>query len=154
MAQASVGLTCALRADMATATADPPAAASGRSNGQHQDRRSQFLDVFAQLKAEILADEKLRQADASAWMDRMLEYNVPGGKLNRGLSVRDTLLAIKPDAPQADCVNADRLGWAIELLQVRSLTTAATQTCAQPSQHVALSPSRSVSRTMFSYSHS
>ena len=83
------------------------------------DKRQAFLGVYKQLKDEVLADPMLSQRDASAWMSRMLDYNAPGGKLNRGLSVKDTLLAIKADASAEDQHKADTIGWAIELLQVR-----------------------------------
>jgi Polyprenyl synthetase len=102
-------------ADMATDTVESPAATAGNA----QSRRDAFLTVFKQLKQEMLAHEILQQPDAANWMERMLDYNVPGGKLNRGLSVQDTLLAVKSDASADDKLNADRLGWAIEFLQVR-----------------------------------
>jgi len=53
----------------------------------------------------------------------MLDFNVPGGKLNRGMAVADALAAHKqvPDGaaglPPADKWAADALGWCIEWLQ-------------------------------------
>jgi len=47
----------------------------------------------------------------------MLNYNVPGGKLNRGMAVLDVLLAIKPDAAPTDINNSNIVGWCIEFLQ-------------------------------------
>jgi farnesyl diphosphate synthase len=91
------------------------------SNGAReslQGRYKHFLEVFKQLKGEILADPMLTQQDAAKWMSRMMDYNVVGGKLNRGLSVKDTLLVLKPDASEEDQLQADRVGWAIEFLQV------------------------------------
>ena len=83
------------------------------------DKRDSFMKVDEDLKKDVLADPMLSQKDAAAWMTRMLDYNVPGGKLNRGLSVKDTLLATSPAATPADQLHADQIGWAIELLQVR-----------------------------------
>ncbi|GBF93349.1 farnesyl diphosphate synthase [Raphidocelis subcapitata] len=49
----------------------------------------------------------------------MLDYNVPGGKLNRGMAVYDVIAAIKgKDNLSLDEVfKANALGWCIELLQ-------------------------------------
>ena len=41
---------------------------------------------------EILGDPP---AHAKSWFARMLDYNVKGGKLNRGMAVYDTLQALK-----------------------------------------------------------
>lgn len=48
-----------------------------------------------------------------------LDYNVPGGKLNRGMAVADSLSATRhPEAPSEDeLFQADVLGWCIEWLQ-------------------------------------
>lgn len=99
------------------ALADGPPAKASKTDASA--RREAFLDVFRGLKQDVMAHPMLSQSDAREWMARMLEYNVPGGKLNRGMSVRDTLLTIKPDASDAEQLRADQTGWAIEFLQVR-----------------------------------
>jgi hypothetical protein len=81
--------------------------------------RHRFLSVYHALRDEILADEMLSQRDAKEWMLRMLDHNVPGGKLNRGMAVKDTLLTVDPHASEALQLKADQIGWAIEFLQVR-----------------------------------
>jgi farnesyl diphosphate synthase len=48
---------------------------------------------------------------------KMLDCNVLGGKLNRGLAVADTLRILKPDATKEDLYLANVLGWCIEWLQ-------------------------------------
>lgn len=80
---------------------------------------TEFLEVWEGLRTEILADPMMVQKDAAAWMARMLDHTVPGGKLNRGMAVKDVLVAIRPDASDMDKLQADRLGWAIEFIQVR-----------------------------------
>jgi hypothetical protein len=102
-------------AGMATAASEPVAKACKTESNA---RRAEFLEVYQGLKQDVLTDPMLSQADAGSWMARMLDYNVPGGKLNRGMSVKDTLLTIKPDASPADQLQADQVGWAIEFLQV------------------------------------
>lgn len=51
----------------------------------------------------------------------MLDYNVPGGKLNRGMAVADALAALRgvavADLPTDDRFKADVAGWCIEWLQ-------------------------------------
>ena len=51
----------------------------------------------------------------------MLDYNVPGGKLNRGMAVADALAALRgtsvADLPAGDRFKADVAGWCIEWLQ-------------------------------------
>ena len=47
-----------------------------------------------------------------------LEYNVPGGKLNRGLSVVDSVAILKGRALSEDeYFKAALLGWCIELVR-------------------------------------
>ncbi len=58
------------------------------------------------------------------WIDRMVEYNVPHGKLNRGIAVVEGMRALaKPDAPVSDDLmhKATVVGWCIEWLQAAFL---------------------------------
>ncbi|KAF9055481.1 Polyprenyl synthetase [Hymenopellis radicata] len=56
--------------------------------------------------------------DAAEWYERNLEYNVPGGKLNRGMSVVDTVEILKGRTLNDDeYLKAAVLGWGVELLQ-------------------------------------
>lgn len=86
--------------------------------------RKLFLDLFPELVEELLDMLKAygMRDDALAWFKRNLEYNTPGGKLNRGLSVVDTYALLKGytsyDAiPKDEYKKAALLGWCIELLQ-------------------------------------
>src|SRR3989338_9258022 len=47
----------------------------------------------------------------------LLELNVPGGKLNRGLTVVHATAQIKPDASAQLLEQAAILGWCVEILQ-------------------------------------
>jgi len=83
-------------------------------------RRKRFEDVFPLLKQEVLAhlDECRMPQDARDWFDRSLEYNTPGGKLNRGMSVVDTVEIIKGSSlSETEYLHAALLGWCVELLQ-------------------------------------
>ncbi|KNA12159.1 hypothetical protein SOVF_128270 [Spinacia oleracea] len=84
------------------------------------DLRSKFLEVYEVLKSELLNDPAFEWTDTSRqWVDRMLDYNVPGGKLNRGLSVIDSYKLLKEEKELTDdeVFLASALGWCIEWLQ-------------------------------------
>ena len=65
---------------MSCADSPPPAVGS----------RDHFLGVYEQLRREV-GGEMLPPyglpAEVAAYQEAMIDYNVPGGKLNRGLSV-------------------------------------------------------------------
>ncbi|KAF9244256.1 farnesyl-diphosphate synthase [Melanogaster broomeanus] len=73
-----------------------------------QQRRKKFEDVFIRIRDELIEHmkgEKMPQ-EAVEWFHRNLDFNVPGGKLNRGMSLSDD-----------EYFKAAVLGWCIELLQ-------------------------------------
>ncbi|CCG22223.1 Erg20 farnesyl pyrophosphate synthetase [Candida orthopsilosis Co 90-125] len=85
--------------------------------------RSRFIKVFEGIVDEltgILVSYKMPQ-EAITWFKNNLNYNTPGGKLNRGLSVVDTYAILNNTT--ADMLDDETykkvaiLGWAIELLQ-------------------------------------
>ncbi|KAK4851584.1 hypothetical protein QYF36_016532 [Acer negundo] len=84
------------------------------------DLRSKFMEVYSVLKAELLNDPAFEFNDTSRkWVDLMLDYNVPGGKLNRGLSVVDSYKLLKEgkELTEEEIFLASALGWCIEWLQ-------------------------------------
>ncbi|KAL5697566.1 dimethylallyltranstransferase [Ranunculus cassubicifolius] len=84
------------------------------------DVRSTFLNVYDTLKSELLEDPAFEFTnEARQWVHRMLDYNVPGGKLNRGLSVIDSykLLNEGKVLTENEVFLASALGWCIEWLQ-------------------------------------
>ncbi|KAF9625521.1 hypothetical protein IFM89_023832 [Coptis chinensis] len=90
------------------------------SNGPVSDLRKTFLEVYSVLKSELLEDHSFEFTDDSRqWVERMLDYNVPGGKLNRGLSVIDSykLLNEGKSLTENEVFLASALGWCIEWLQ-------------------------------------
>lgn len=47
----------------------------------------------------------------------MLDYTVPGGKLNRGMAVLDVLLALKDgNVTEEEVFKANAIGWCIEFV--------------------------------------
>ncbi|KAE9591543.1 hypothetical protein Lal_00038742 [Lupinus albus] len=84
------------------------------------DPKSSFLNVYSILKSELLQDPAFEfSTDSRQWVERMLDYNVPGGKLNRGLSVIDSYKLLKDgqELNDEEIFLASALGWCIEWLQ-------------------------------------
>lgn len=79
----------------------------------------EFANLVEELK-EILVSYNMPQ-EAIEWFEKNLNYNTPGGKLNRGLSVIDTYCILKgktiTDLTQEEYKKVALLGWCIELLQ-------------------------------------
>ncbi|KAJ8087001.1 Farnesyl pyrophosphate synthetase [Marasmius tenuissimus] len=83
-------------------------------------RRAKFEDAWNVIRDELVDNFKSHgmPQDAIDWYSRNLDYNVPGGKLNRGMSVVDTVEILK-GRPLSDeeYLKAAVLGWGVELLQ-------------------------------------
>jgi len=82
--------------------------------------RDRFLKFWPQVKKDIIDSAQVENlpADALDWFEKNLEYNTPGGKLNRGTSVVDTLQILKGrELDQKEYHSAAVLGWCVELLQ-------------------------------------
>ncbi|RDX45501.1 farnesyl-diphosphate synthase [Polyporus arcularius HHB13444] len=83
-------------------------------------KRQKFEAVYPILRDELLAYLKQEgmPEDAISWYKRNLDYNVPGGKLNRGISVVDSVEILKGRKLSDDeYFKSALLGWCIELLQ-------------------------------------
>ncbi|KAF5343108.1 hypothetical protein D9758_016002 [Tetrapyrgos nigripes] len=83
-------------------------------------KRAKFEKAWIVIRDELVDYAKLNNMpkDAVEWFHNSLEYNVPGGKLNRGLSVIDTAEIIKARPLDDDeYLKAAVLGWGVELLQ-------------------------------------
>ena len=94
-----------------------------RGMGAKDDDKTRFMAVFRELADGLVRDEiDDRQVKiAVEWIKRMIDYNVPHGKLNRGLAVVDGVRALK--AAKNETVGEEELkramvvGWCIEFLQ-------------------------------------
>mmetsp|Transcript_31154 Transcript_31154/g.75308 ORF Transcript_31154/g.75308 Transcript_31154/m.75308 type:complete len:433 (+) Transcript_31154:167-1465(+) len=92
------------------------------------DNKGSFMKIcdmmIEDLMAELPADYDLPPRETQ-WLQKMLNYNVKGGKMNRGLMVVESGVAImgknsSGDGPPLDNTTLCRLavlGWAIEWLQ-------------------------------------
>lgn len=81
----------------------------------------EFLSHFPRLTEELIAElQPLFEMPQYAvdYLRQLCEYNVPGGKLNRGLTVPHALQAIKGrELTEDERKDAIILGWGIEWLQ-------------------------------------
>ncbi|KAL9657208.1 hypothetical protein ABK040_011430 [Willaertia magna] len=104
-----------------TVTATPKSNTTDYSKETKQEREENFKKVYDELRDFLLNDLKQSYEvpeENNKYIERMLNYNVPWGKLNRGLAVLDTLLILNnyqvtPKQYHLACV----LGWCIEFLQ-------------------------------------
>ncbi|TFY76168.1 hypothetical protein EWM64_g7844, partial [Hericium alpestre] len=86
--------------------------------------RQRFVDAFEVIREELIDTfrEQRMPAEAIEWYKRNLAYNVPGGKLNRGMSVVDTVQILKGrELTQDEYFKAAVLGWCVEFVRVSSL---------------------------------
>ncbi|KAJ7265974.1 isoprenoid synthase domain-containing protein [Mycena haematopus] len=89
-------------------------------------KRVRFEAAWAHIRDELVAHFASvgMPADAIERYRKNLDYNVPGGKLNRGMAVVDTAEIIKGVALDDEAyLEAAVLGWSVELLQAVFLVT-------------------------------
>lgn len=84
--------------------------------------KEKFLAIYPLLKQELLEDlqnanELSNNPEALAWCQDMMDYNVPGGKLYRGMTVVTVVQTMNPQASPTLLCQAAVCGWAIEFLQ-------------------------------------
>ncbi|XP_076307994.1 farnesyl pyrophosphate synthase isoform X2 [Tachypleus tridentatus] len=79
-----------------------------------------FDQLFQEIVAELTEEQKeLELQEVFRWFKQVLEYNVLGGKRNRGLAVvMSYKLLAKPEELTAENIKlAQILGWCVEMLQ-------------------------------------
>jgi farnesyl diphosphate synthase len=79
-----------------------------------------FNKVFPILADELLAELNTYNIPKNAydWLKELLYYTVPGGKMNRGLSVVHSLRILKGcELTEEELFRSSVLGWAVEWLQ-------------------------------------
>lgn len=78
----------------------------------------QFLDFFPEL-LEILKNSPILEElpDMQDWIVKIVDYNVQGGKMNRGIAVVESYSYLTDNVTEENLKIAIALGWAVELLQ-------------------------------------
>lgn len=84
-----------------------------------QELRNAFIAVYDDLKNFLLSESRQYELPEHhvQYIARLMDYTVQGGKLNRGLSVVETVLYMNPDASDELLYKARVVGWCIEWLQ-------------------------------------
>mmetsp|Transcript_27838 Transcript_27838/g.45223 ORF Transcript_27838/g.45223 Transcript_27838/m.45223 type:complete len:370 (+) Transcript_27838:92-1201(+) len=87
--------------------------------------KEMFMDAYVVLRDDMvngMADYEM-PPDAVKYIHRMIEYNVPKGKLNRGLAVISSLRSLMQGESISDSLvfKANAAGWCIEWLQAMFL---------------------------------
>ena len=68
--------------------------------------------------AEEVSSKYEQEAYVREWVKRLLYYTIPGGKMNRGLTVLHSFEALKGAPPsQKEEFQCHVLGWCVEWLQ-------------------------------------
>ncbi|ESO97345.1 hypothetical protein LOTGIDRAFT_231541 [Lottia gigantea] len=78
------------------------------------------FDAIFPVLVENLTQNGLKDSeisDAITWFKEVLEYNVPFGKKNRGISVVTSYCQLVQDPTEENLTRARVLGWCVELLQ-------------------------------------
>ncbi|KAG8862497.1 Farnesyl pyrophosphate synthetase [Tulasnella sp. 330] len=97
---------------------DHTAAAHNRATVAHNKKR--FLEAWPPIVKELTGFMKSHHMPENSlqWFTKNLEYNAPGGKLNRGISVVDTVeLLLGKTLHGEEYQRVALLGWCVELLQ-------------------------------------
>ena len=90
------------------------------------DEKRDFMAVFPGLVRNVIEHvEKLKCYDAAKWFERVLQYNIPHGKSNRGLRIVLTYKALvsKEQLTPENILLVQYLGWCVEMLQSFYLIT-------------------------------
>ena len=87
----------------------------------HNDK-DRFRCLYPMLRDEMLDHMRKNNEmpfEATKWVEEMMDYTVPGGKLNRGTTVMSCYRALHPnqELSETELARAAVLGWAIEFLQ-------------------------------------
>ncbi|CAL8143177.1 unnamed protein product [Orchesella dallaii] len=97
----------------------------GRDNMEQQpklmtkEEREDFMAVYHTMVKELLEIPDMKDMEeTNRWMARVLQYNVPHGKRNRGLATALAYKYLAPDELTDENVRLSYiLGWCVEILQ-------------------------------------
>lgn len=82
-----------------------------------------FMQVYDKIAADVIHDKAEHPADVMKRVEEMIEYNIKGGKMTRGLAVLKGVRCLKPALLEHEnmCFRFCALGWCIEWLQAMFL---------------------------------
>lgn len=84
--------------------------------------KAEFLRHYPYVKDRVKSflTERLMpycQSPANEWLEKLFDYNVPCGKLNRGLTCVHAYQFLRPDVSHEDLKSVCSIGWTLELLE-------------------------------------
>ncbi|ODM99800.1 Farnesyl pyrophosphate synthase [Orchesella cincta] len=84
-----------------------------------KEEREDFMAVYHTMVKDLLEIPEMRDMEeTNRWMARVLQYNVPHGKRNRGLATALAYKYLAPDELTDENVRLSYiLGWCVEILQ-------------------------------------
>lgn len=85
-----------------------------------------FHEAYITIKKDLVADFVAEGMPTTGleWYERNIDFNLPGGKLNRGLAILDTVEVMKDrELTEDECFKVAVMGWCIELIQAYFLVT-------------------------------
>nr|BBH72801.1 farnesyl diphosphate synthase-3 [Nasutitermes takasagoensis] len=105
---------------LSTPTISLPVSGTVSTKDENQDFMSVFPDIVRDLTE---TGRHLDIPDATKWFEKLLQYNVSGGKKNRGLTVvyAYRMLAAKEELTPENIRLSQIMGWCVEMLQAHFL---------------------------------
>ncbi|KAK6630583.1 hypothetical protein RUM43_014568 [Polyplax serrata] len=93
-----------------------------KSTAASKDEAREFMAIFPDLVRSITDSIGHRDGpELAKWCAKVLQYNVPGGKKNRGLALVLTYKLLKSKLTKDEIFLAQVMGWCIEILQAKML---------------------------------
>ncbi|KAK3271380.1 hypothetical protein CYMTET_20264, partial [Cymbomonas tetramitiformis] len=120
---AAAGLYAVYKLSQKPARPPPYSASSVAPKPDGKNDREVFMQVYEQIRADILYDKADHPRDVVKWIEEMIDYNIVGGKMTRGLTVIHAVRCLKPELLEDEemCFRFCALGWCIEWLQATFL---------------------------------
>jgi len=83
-----------------------------------KDERQEFMSMFPDLVRDLVEQPEMRDMEeTNQWLIRVLQYNVPHGKRNRGLATALAYRHMVSELTEENVRLSYVLGWCVEILQ-------------------------------------
>jgi len=83
-----------------------------------KEERNDFTSIFQELVHDLTEASELRDMpETNRWLARVLQFNVPHGKRNRGLATALAYRYLTPELHEDNVRLSYILGWTVEMLQ-------------------------------------
>lgn len=97
---------------------------AARGTAASKDQAREFMAVFPDIVRDLTdAGRHLDVPEATKWFAKVLQYNVPGGKKNRGLAIPFSykMLIKEENLSPEETLLTQKMGWCVEMLQAHFL---------------------------------